>query len=125
MRQRRRQLVAKAKPFCALLEIAVALAASPFPGAAHEKDYSLTTRDLGCTELSVGRSRQICEAISASLTWQWMGHAIIAPGYKPSFEGIRKVYCALKIGKPDVGVLKDLKRYDPKRKSVPDWRLKI
>jgi len=52
-----------------------------------------------------------------------MGHAIVASGYKPSFEGIRNVYCALKIGKSDVALLEDMKKYDPNRKSVPDWRL--
>ena len=55
--------------------------------------------------------------------WQWMGHATIAPGYKPSFEGARKVYCELKIGKDDIAALQRLKQYDPKQKWVPDWRL--
>jgi len=52
-----------------------------------------------------------------------MGHAIIAPGYKPSFKGIRNVYCALKIEKDDVKFLQILKQYDPARKWLPDWRL--
>ena len=52
-----------------------------------------------------------------------MGHAIIAPGYKPSFEGIRNVYCALKIGKDDVKFLQILRQYDPTRRWMPDWRL--
>ena len=90
---------------------------------AYAKDYSLYGRDLGCAEITPARSRQICEAIAVSLTWQWMGHAIVAPGYKPSFEGARKVYCDLKIGKDDVEALQRLKKYDPKRKWSPDWRL--
>ena len=51
------------------------------------------------------------------------GHAIVAPGYKPNFTGIRNVYCELKIGKYDVEILQTLKQYDPKRKWIPDWRL--
>jgi len=52
-----------------------------------------------------------------------MGHAIVAPGYKPSFEGAREVYCRLKIGKDDMEALQRLKQYDPKLKWLPDWRL--
>ena len=52
-----------------------------------------------------------------------MGHATVAPGYKPSFKGIRNVYCTLKIGKDDVKSLQILKQYDPKRKWLPEWRL--
>ncbi len=76
------------------------------PDVSHAKDYSLHGRDIGCAEVTPGRVRQICEAIAASLTWQWMGHAVIAPGYKPSFRGIHNVYCELKIGKDDEKSLK-------------------
>ena len=102
---------------------AVLLLASPLPEMSYAKDYSAYSRDIGCAEVAAGRSRQICERIAASLTWQWMGHATIAPGYKPSFEGIRKVYCELKIGKDDVEALQGLTKYDPKRRWLPDWRL--
>ena len=100
-----------------------ALIALLLPGMSHAKDYSLYGRDIGCAEIAAARPRQICEAIAASLTWQWMGHAIIAPGYKPDFEGARKVYCELKIGKGDMEALQRLKQYDPKLKWRPDWRL--
>ena len=122
VRHRLWRIVSAATSLCPLL-FAVVFAAPLLPPAAHAKDYSIRSRDIGCAELGFGRSRQICEAIAASLTWQWMGHAIVASGYKPSFEGIRNVYCALKIGKSDVALLEDLKKYDPNRKSVPDWRL--
>jgi len=93
------------------------------PEMTHAKDYPLYGRDIGCAQIAPARPRQICEAIAASLTWQWMGHAIISPGYKPSFEGTRKVYCDLKIGKADIEALQGLKQYDAKLKRVPDWRL--
>jgi len=93
------------------------------PDVSQAKDYSLHGRDIGCAEVAAVRSRQICEAISASLTWQWMGHATVAPGYKPSFNGIRNVYCMLKIAKDDVKNLQKLKKYDPTRRWLPDWRL--
>jgi hypothetical protein len=102
---------------------AVFLLASPLAEMSYAKDYSAYGRDIGCAEVAAGRSRQICERIAASLTWQWMGHATIAPGYKPSFEGIRKVYCEMKVGKDDVETLQGLTTYNPKRKWLPDWRL--
>ena len=95
------------------------------PDVSHAKDYSLSSRDIGCAEVAPGRLRQICDAVSASLTWQWMGHATVAPGYKPSFNGIRNVYCKLKIGKDDVKSLQILKQYDPRRKWLPEWRLEF
>ena len=103
--------------------VAALLCASLLPAISYAKDYSLYGRDIGCAEIAPARQRQICEAIAASLTWQWMGHAIIAPGYKPSFEGSRKAYCELKIGKDDMEALQRLRQYDPKRKWLPDWRL--
>jgi hypothetical protein len=105
--------------FAALLSLSLFL----LPDASQAKEYSVYSRDIGCAEVAQGRPHEICEAISTSLTWQWMGHAIMAPGYKPSFKGIRNVYCTLKIGKEDVKTLKDLKQYDPRRKWLPDWRL--
>jgi hypothetical protein len=83
----------------------------------------LSSRDLGCAETTEGRPRQVCEAIGASLTWQWLGHATIAPGYTPSAEGIVAVYCNLNIGKDDLPALEPLRRYDPVRRLLPDWRL--
>ncbi|MFY9316956.1 MAG: hypothetical protein WAO95_15535 [Burkholderiales bacterium] len=102
---------------------AALLIALLLPGILRASDYSPYGRNIGCGEVASGRPQQICEAIAASLTWQWMGHAVLAPGNKPSFEGIRKVYCALQIGKGDVETLQRLRNYDPIRRRRPDWRL--
>jgi hypothetical protein len=107
----------------ASLAAAVFVALWPISQSAAADGRSLRSRDIGCAEISSGRPRQICDAIAASLTWQWMGHATVAPGYKPSFDGVRKVYCELKIVKGDVESLQSLIQYDPSRKWVPDWRL--
>jgi hypothetical protein len=110
---------------CAPLGVAALLSLFVFllPNASQAKNYSLYGRDIGCAEVVQGRPRRICEAISTSLSWQWMGHAVMAPGYKPSFKSIRNVYCKLKVGKEDVKTLQDLKQYDPRRRWLPDWRL--
>jgi hypothetical protein len=110
-------------PHIPLIRAATFAALFLLPAMSAAKNYSLYGRDIGCVEVAPGRTRQICEAIAASLTWQWMGHAIIAPGYKPSFKGARKVYCELEIGKNDLEILQELKTYDPKRKWLPEWRL--
>ena len=94
-----------------------------FSAVSDAKEYSLLSRDIGCEEVDLGRTRQICKALSASLTWQWMGHATVDPGYKPSFEATRELYCNLKIEKNDEEALLRLKNYDPTRHWLPDWRL--
>jgi hypothetical protein len=92
-------------------------------GMPHARPYSAYGRDIGCAEVPSGRARQICEAIAASLTWQWMGHAIVAPGYKPNVDGVLRVFCDLKIGRADTEALKGLTNYDPTQRWLPDWRL--
>lgn len=114
---------AEANDRFAVVGLAVLLLASLLPRSAAAQDYPLRGRDIGCAELAAGRARQICNAIASSLTWQWTGHAIIAPAYKPSFAGIRDVYCRTGMGKGDLEVLKILKAPDAKRNWRPDWRL--
>lgn len=72
--------------------------------------------ELGCAKVAAGRTREICEGISASLEWTWVGHASLSLGYKPSFAGIAKVYCRLAIVPADLPQLEALK-------VEPDWRL--
>jgi hypothetical protein len=103
--------------------IAALLFASLLPGLSLAATYSANGRDIGCAETGSGRARQICDSIAASLEWEWLGHATIAPGYKPTFAGVRTVYCALKIDESDMETLRGLKSYDPRRKWSPDWRL--
>lgn len=45
-----------------------------------------------------------------------MGHAIISPGWRVTWTGLRRVYCREKISAADVEVLKALARGS-------DWRL--
>lgn len=68
------------------------------------------------------RAAEICKAIAKNLSWEWLGHATIAPGFKPSFVGIGKTYCQAKITKDDLPTLLELKNYTPRGKT-PDWRL--
>jgi hypothetical protein len=101
----------------------ILLLALMLSGTLQARPYSVYGRDIGCGDVPSDRARQICAAIAASLTWQWMGHAIVAPGYKPNFDGALRVFCDLKIGEADTETLKDLTTYDPTRRWLPDWRL--
>jgi hypothetical protein len=51
---------------------------------------------------SPGRGQEICRALSASMEWTWMGHAIISPGWRPTWRGLAHVWCALQISDADL-----------------------
>lgn len=68
------------------------------------------------------RAAEICKAIAKNLGWEWLGHATVAPGFKPNFKGIGKTYCQAKLTKDDLPALQELKNYAPRGKT-PDWRL--
>ena len=74
-------------------------------------------RDIGCAKAESPRGREICEAISGSMEWTWLGHAIISPGWRLGWNGMRDVYCGQKIGEADLPVLEGLRR------GARDWRL--
>jgi hypothetical protein len=76
----------------------------------------MISRDIGCRNAAAGRSQEICNALSGSMEWTWMGHAIISPGWRVTWSGLRRVYCREKISAADVEVLKALARGS-------DWRL--
>jgi hypothetical protein len=79
-------------------------------------DKRMISRDIGCGNVAAGRSENICRALSDSLEWTWMGHAIISPGWRITWSGLRRVYCREKISAADVAALETLKR-------ASDWRL--
>lgn len=80
-------------------------------------------RTLDCADFKgKPRATEICQAIAKNLGWEWLGHATIAPGFKPNFAGIAKTYCQAKLTKDDLPTLQELKSYAPRGKA-PDWRL--
>jgi hypothetical protein len=64
--------------------------------------YSPFSKDIGCDGVADGRSRDICRALSESLSWGWQGHATLAPGWKMTSDGVRKVYCDKHISRADL-----------------------
>jgi hypothetical protein len=80
-------------------------------------DKQMISRDIGCTKAPTNRGREICNAISASMEWTWMGHAIVSPGWRTTRPGIAKVYCREHITATDLPVLASFKG------GLDDWRL--
>src|ERR1044072_3543682 len=58
---------------------------------------AMASRDLGCARVEDPRGRRICETVSASLEWTWMGHAIISPGWRLTWPGLKHVWCRAEI----------------------------
>lgn len=80
-------------------------------------DKQMISRDIGCTKIASTRGREICNAISASMEWTWMGHAIVSPGWRTTWPGIAKVYCREHITASDLPILASFKE------GLYDWRL--
>jgi hypothetical protein len=79
-------------------------------------DKKMISRDIGCATVIPGRAKTICQALSESMEWTWMGHAIISPGWRVTWNGLRQVYCREKPNPADLPSLEYLKRGS-------DWRL--
>jgi len=74
------------------------------------------SRDLGCGDVQDVRAAQICRTVAAAMEWTWFGHAIISPGWRPTWHALRQVYCAEQIGGNDRTALTGLAK-------ARDWRL--
>jgi len=72
--------------------------------------------NLQCASILDARAQIICRRLEQEMQWTWMGHAIISPGWRVSFESVRRTYCAEKIGPKDIASL------DALRQSTKDWR---
>jgi len=79
-------------------------------------DKKMISRDIGCANVTPGRGNEICYALSDSMEWTWMGHAIISPGWRVTWNALRRVYCREKIDAADLKVLEAMK-------PGSDWRL--
>ena len=94
----------------------VALALVGLLGALFWPRGVMASRDIGCAKFTPKREQEICRALSAAMEWTWLGHAVIAPGWRLAWQGLRRVYCAERISAADVPALEALAR-------GPDWRL--
>jgi hypothetical protein len=72
--------------------------------------------DLACGRLRSERAKEICGNFEAGMELEWLGHAIVSPGHRVTFAGVRRTYCELGIGAGDVVTLQELV-------AAEDWRL--
>jgi hypothetical protein len=79
-------------------------------------DKKMISRDIGCANVTLGRGQEICHALSDSMEWTWLGHAIISPGWRVTWNALRRVYCREKISAADLTALETMK-------TGSDWRL--
>jgi len=77
---------------------------------------SLWSRDLGCAADADERARQVCQLLGEGMEWTWTGHAIISPGWRVTWETIRRAWCAAGLREDDAPALEALRR-------SPDFRL--
>jgi hypothetical protein len=80
------------------------------------------SRNLHCDEFELTRTRTICHALEREMKWEWFGHAIISPGWRPTFKGVTRVFCALSIDVADIPAIIPMTGWSPKRGKLPDWR---
>ena len=82
-------------------------------------DRQMVSRDIGCARVTDARGGAICNALSSSMQWTWLGHAIVSPGWRVTWDGLRRVYCREHVRVADLPVLTQLSRVG----SGADWRL--
>jgi hypothetical protein len=68
----------------------------------------MVSRDIGCARASDARGRAICDSLASSMQWTWLGHAIISPGWRVTWPGLRDVYCRKHLESADVPILERL-----------------
>jgi hypothetical protein len=59
------------------------------------------SKNLHCERYELARSQEICRALEREMEWTWMGHAIIAPGWRVTWGSLRRVFCTLHIDSRD------------------------
>jgi len=77
---------------------------------------NMLSHDLGCAGVPDARGRTICARLQQEMEWTWTGHAIVSPGWRVTFQSVRRTYCAEAISDRDIGALEVL------QKTAKDWR---
>ena len=77
-----------------------------------DSDKKMYSRDLGCNDYQ-GRAAEICRDFSREMDWTWLGHVLPAPGWRVTFDAVRRVYCKDRITLADMPALKDMASYHP------------
>jgi hypothetical protein len=79
--------------------------------------------NLNCDGFELARTRTICHALEREMKWEWFGHAVISPGWRPTFKGVTHVFCTLPIDVTDIPAIIPMTGWSPKGGKIMDWRL--
>src|SRR4051812_30817916 len=79
-------------------------------------DRLLASHNLQCDQINQPRAQSICWRLATEMRWTWMGHAIISPGWRVTFDTIRRTFCREHIDQSDLPALEVLRR------MAQDWR---
>lgn len=93
-----------------------------FPFQVWAGDHMLS-RNLHCDGFELARTRTICHALEKEMKWGWFGHAIISPGWRPTFDGVAQVFCTLPVDASDAPAIIPMTGWSRKETKLPDWRL--
>jgi hypothetical protein len=99
--------------------VANAMAVASLSGGAMAADHAeinMVSRDLQCDAVRHARGRAICRRLQQEMQWTWTGHVIISPGWRVTFQTVRRTYCLEKIGVRDIAALESMQR------AAKDWR---
>ena len=66
-------------------------------------------READCGAYGIKRAAAICRALSDNMQFEWLGHAIIAPGYKVTFETVRRPIVVCGTGVSNVRIMGETK----------------
>jgi len=77
---------------------------------------NILSRDLGCPGVPDERGRMICRRLQQEMEWTWTGHAILSPGWRVTFQSVRRTFCAAGISDRDISALEALQQ------TTRDWR---
>jgi hypothetical protein len=83
---------------------------------------TLLSRKLHCERFELPRSAEICRGLEREMEWTWMGHAIFSPGFRPTWNTMRRVFCAIHVEPRDTAALVALAIWHRKGEQN-DWRL--
>ena len=81
-----------------------------------QEDRRILSYKMECNHFQGERSKSICRQFEREMEWTWFGHAILSPGWRVTWETVRRVWCHARITDNDVPALQDLAK-------SPDWRL--
>ncbi len=82
----------------------------------------LRGHELACAAFASPHEQKVCKTLSDTMEWEWFGHAIVAPGWRVTWNSVRLTFCDLKLSSSDLLALEAMDRVLLSSPAA-DWRL--